>query len=147
MAMRLVRPERFDVSSWSFANETPAGEELAPLVAAEIRDRFLTEAACDSAFGATVADEIEAEATDLVITLPFELTEDDWAGPLLVVSLEDIVQEQIDELDSTEGGVADPDDLAELRDGLLALAQKLDDALGRNAAKMTALNKRESPMW
>lgn len=147
MTTRLLRPERFDLSGWRFANEGPATEKIAENVATELREKLEGEYACDVAFGATVDDSVEAEAADVVVTLPFGLTEDDWEGPLLVISLDDVVQDQIDELDSAKGGAADPDDLAALRDGLAALVNKLDDALARNAGKMSALNRRESPLW
>jgi hypothetical protein len=147
MTTRLLHSERIDLAAWSFANDAPNSESVGRTVSAELRENLSYDDACDAAFGITAPDDIDAEVTDLVVTLPFGLTEDDWNGPVLVISLEDFVQTQIDDLDTPEGGDADVEDIAALRDGLRALADKLDKALSRNETKLAARDRRDAPMW
>jgi hypothetical protein len=147
MTTRLLRPERIDLAAWSFANDGAQSEEIGRKVSAELMESLSYDDACDAAFGITAPDDIDAEATDLVVKLPFGLTEDDWEGPVLVISLEDVVQAQINDLDTPEGGSAEVEDLAALCDGLRSLAQRLDEALSRNAVKLATRDRRDAPTW
>lgn len=147
MTTRLLRPERIDLDAWSFANDDDARQGIGRKVSSELAECLSCEGACDAAFGATASDGLNVEATDLIVTLPFGLTEDDWDGPLLVVSLEDIVQAYIDDLDAPDGGSTEVEDLLALRDGLGALAKKLEDAIARNSLKLAARDRRDAPMW
>jgi hypothetical protein len=147
MTTRLLRSERIDLAAWLFANDPAQKKELSQKVSAELRDNLSYDDACDAAFGIMAPDDIDAEVTDLVITLPFGLTQDDWDGPVLVVSLAEVVQAQINELDTPDGGGAEVEDIAELRDGLRALADKLDEALSRNETKLAARDQRDAPLW
>jgi hypothetical protein len=147
MTTRLLRPERIDLAAWFFANDGPQSEEIGRKVSAELVESLSYDDACDAAFGATAPDDLDVEATDIVVTLPFGLTEDDWEGPVLAISLDDVVQAQIDDLDTPEGGSAEVEDLTALCDGLRALVQKLDEALSRNALKLATRDRRQSPMW
>jgi hypothetical protein len=147
MTTRLLRAGHIDLAAWSFANEDGTGEEMGRKVSAELRENLSYDDACDVAFGVTAPDDLDVEATDIVVTLPFGLAEDDWDGPILVISLEDVVQAQVDELDAPEGGSADLEDIVALRDGLRALAQQLDEALCRNETKLAVRDRRDAPMW
>lgn len=147
MSPRLLRPERIDLAAWSFANEGPQGKEIGSKVSAELRESLSYDGASDAAFGVTAPDDLDAEVTDLAVTLPFGLTEDNWEGPVLVISLEEIVKALVDDLAAPGGGNADIEDIAALRDGLRDLAQQLDEALSRNETKLAARDRRNAPLW
>lgn len=147
MTTRIMNPERINLAAWSFANDDAQGEAIGRKVSAELRDTLSYDDACDAAFGISVPDNIEAETTDIAVTLPFGLTEDDWEGPVLVISLEEVAKALVDDLDAPDGGSADIEDLVALRDGLTALARQLDEALSRNEAKLEAREQRGAPMW
>ncbi len=151
MTTRLVQSDSFDVSAWSLDKVKPEarGEKnaMAKIVAGALRKAFADGHACQFDFGATIGDAVEAHATDLVMTLPFEKTGEAWEGPLLVISLTDVVQELVHELDRSEGDAPDPDGMAELRDGFHALANMLGQALHRNAEKIAHARERKAPRW
>jgi hypothetical protein len=81
------------------------------------------------------------------MTLPFISSGDPWEGPLLLISLEKIVQDQIDRFDASGGGVPDSDEMMRLRDGFHALANRINTARMRNAAKIARRMERKSPRW
>lgn len=147
MTARVLRPERINLEAWSFANEDQAGAETGRKVSNELAGSLSFDGACDATFGATAPDGLDVEATDLIVTLPFGLTEDDWEGPLLLVSLEDLVQAQIDDLDSPDGGNTEVEDLTAICDGLIVLAKRLQEAISRNTLKLAARDRGDAPMW
>lgn len=147
MTTQLLNADRIDLAAWSFANDDVQGEAIGRKVSAELREALSYDDACNAAFGVIASDDLDAEATDLLVTLPFGLTEDDWEGPVLSISLEEVVQALVDDLDAPDGGGADIEDVAALRDGLRALAQQLDEALSRNETKLAARDRRDAPMW
>ena len=149
---RLLRPDQFDVSSWSAGAADPLASIIAgatgEAIAKALRDAFTRDNACLFEFGATILDpDIEARPTDLVMTLPFEKTSEAWQGPLLVISLENIVQGHIDALDIGDGGFPDPEGMAKLRDGLHVLANRIKVALVRNARKIDKHEEHKAPLW
>lgn len=148
---RLLHSDRFDISAWGVGR---AGS-LKPLVAGEVgdeiverlREAFAKADACEFHFGATLPHEDgEARAVDLVMTLPFSGNEA-WDGPLLLISLENVVQEQIDKFDASGGTDPDPDELTKLRDGLHMLANRLNKARIRNAAKIARREEYKAPLF
>ncbi len=151
MTTRLVQSDSFDVSGWSLDAAGPdvknSRNAMAKIVAAALRKAFADGHACQFDFGATIGDAVEARPTDLVMTLPFEKTGEAWEGPLLVISLADVVQELIHELDTSDGGSPDPDGMAQLRDGFHTLANTLSQALHRNAEKIAHMRERKAPRW
>lgn len=147
MTTQLLNADRIDLAAWSFANEDAQGEAIGRKVSAELRETLSCDEACNAAFGVTAPDDFDAEATDLLVTLPIGLAEDDWEGPVLSISLEEVVKALVDDLDAPDGGSADIEDVAALRDGLRALAQQLDEALSRNETKLAARDRRDAPMW
>jgi len=149
---RLLRPEQFDVSNWSVGAADPLASIVAgatgEAIANALRDAFTRDNACLFEFGATILDpDIEVRPTDLVMTLPFEKTGEAWQGPLLVVSLENVVQGHIDALDVGDGGFPDPEGMAKLRDGLHMLANRIKVALVRNARKIEKREEHKAPLW
>lgn len=67
--------------------------------------------------------------------------------PLLLISLENIVQEVIDRFDASGASLPNSDELMKLRDGLRMLANRINKARIRNAAKIAARVEQKSPLW
>jgi hypothetical protein len=148
----LLQSDRFDISAWGGGK---AGS-LKALVASEIREEilealreaFANADACEFSFGATLAQEgIEARPVDLVMTLPFSSGADAWEAPLLLISLENVVQEQIDKFDASGGIEPDPDELVKLRDGFHMLANRLHIARLRNTKRNARRIERKAPLF
>jgi CPA2 family monovalent cation:H+ antiporter-2 len=148
----LLQSDRFDVSAWGSGR---AGS-LKALVASEVgeeivealREAFAKADACEFSFGATLVHEgIETRPLDLVMTLPFSSGADAWEGPLLVISLENVVQEQINKFDASGGSQPDPDELIKLRDGFHMLANRLNIARLRNAKRIARQIERKAPLF
>jgi hypothetical protein len=148
----LLQSDRFDVSAWGSGR---AGS-LKALVASEVgeeivealREAFAKADACELSFGATLVHEgIETRPLDLVMTLPFSSGADAWEGPLLVISLENVVQEQINKFDASGGSQPDPDELIKLRDGFHMLANRLNIARLRNSKRIARRIEREAPLF
>lgn len=147
----LLRPDMFDVSNWSGGAADPLSSIVAgaagEAIAEALRGAFARDGACLFEFGATIIDpDIEVRSTDLVMTLPFEKAGEPWQGPLLVISLENIVQDNIDALDVGDGGFPDPEGMAKLRDGLHMLANRIKAALVRNARKIDQHTEHKAPL-
>lgn len=151
-AARLLQADRFDVSNWSAGEADPLSQIVSgatgEAIVRALRDAFSRENAFQFEFGATIVEpEIDARPTDLVMTLPFTKEGEAWLGPLLVISLENIVQRQIDALDMGDGALVDPESMAQLRNGLHALANRINSALSRNVCRIARYQERRAPLW
>lgn len=149
---KLLQSHDFDISAWGAGEPGPLQKavagEIGEAIVAALREAFSKADACEFNFGATLTEEdIEARPTDLFMTLPFTSGEDAWDGPLLLISLENIVQEVIDRFDASGASLPNSDELMKLRDGLRMLANRINKARIRNAAKIAARVEQKSPLW
>jgi nucleotide-binding universal stress UspA family protein len=149
---KLLQSDGFDISAWGVGEPGPLqeaiGGEIGEAIVEALREAFAKADACEFNFGATLTEQdIEARPTDLFMTLPFMSGGDAWEGPLLLISLENIVREVIDRFDASGGSLPNPDELMKLRDGLRMLANGINKAPIRNAAKIAARVEQKSPLW
>jgi len=149
---KLLQSDRFDISGWGVGRagslKTLVAGEVGDEIVEALREAFAKADACELKWGATLArEDVEARPEDLVMTLPFSSGEDAWEGPLLLISLENVVQEQIDTFDASGGSEPSPDELMTLRDGLHKLANRLNKARIRNAAKIARRDEHKAPLF
>jgi len=149
---KLLHSDRFDIGAWGAGGvgplKTVVAGEIGEAIVEALRDAFSKSSACEFNFGTMFEEEdVETRPTDLVMTLPFVSGDDAWRGPLLLISLENIVQEQIDKFDASDGSVPDLDELMKLRDGLHMLANRINLARIRSATKIARRIEREAPLF
>ncbi|PPD09692.1 MAG: hypothetical protein CTY36_03015 [Methylocystis sp.] len=148
----LLHSDRFDISAWGNGKagklKALVAGETGKEIAEALREAFAKADAYEFNFGATLTQErIEARPVDLVMTLPFSSHPDAWEGPLLLISIENVVQEQIDKFDASGGSQPDPDELIKLRDGFHMLANRLNMARIRNAEIISRRIERKAPLF
>ncbi|MDP3554024.1 universal stress protein [Methylocystis sp.] len=149
---KLLQSDRFDISAWGVGRagslKTLVAGEVGEEIVEALREAFAKADVCEINWGATLTHEdVEARPVDLVMTLPFSSGGDAWEGPVLLISLENAVQEQIDKFDASGGSEPSPDELITLRNGLHMLANRLNKARIRNAAKIARREEHKAPLF
>lgn len=149
---RLLQGDRFDISGLDLGHKDELRKriinEFGNDILHALREAFGGANGLDLSWGATLTQQgLDVRPLDLIMTLPFARSKNDWGGPLLLISLETIVQEQIDRFDASGSAQPEPEELMKVRDGLRMLANRLNQARVRNATKIDRRIEQKAPLF